>query len=153
MAKKKITQPSESSQNLLDAIMDDTPSIVSIPNTKKKYKVRWLKKGTQRKFTHIMSEEKDSTKISSKCAAVIILNDFWKIKFIYPLLWRWFYYFKQYNDAQLIPIIAEGKKKVPAEAFWTNITLLTGMKDTMMTMTKEEVERIRQEQATEKPLP
>lgn len=153
MTKKTIQQPDITAQRMLDEIMDDTPSLISIPNTKKKYKIRWMKNGAKRKFTSIMSQEKDSSKMSSKSAAVIILNDYWKIKLLYPILWRWFYYFKQYTDAQLMPIISEGKKKVPVEAFLTNITLLTGMRDTIMTMTRDEVEHIQREQVTEKPLP
>lgn len=39
------------------------------------------------------------------------LNGYWKIKFLYPFLWRWFFYIKQYGDHELMKVIAVGKKK------------------------------------------
>lgn len=86
------------------------------------------------------AEEED--KIICKCAAVLkIGNGFLKEKFLYPLMWRWFYYVKGYASDELLPYIEECKKKVPAESYYASIILLTGMKDTMMAMTREEVNR------------
>jgi hypothetical protein len=95
---------------------------------------------------------KDDT-LSAKTAALIVLNNYWKIKCFYPILWRWFFYVKEYTDEQLSEILATGKKKVPYIPFLTNTILVTGMRDTMMTMTKEEAERIRQGLPTAKPQP
>ena len=81
-----------------------------------------MKPGTMRKLTHIMLAKDNDAKVSCMSAALIILNDFWKIKFLYPILWRWFFYIKQYTDDELFPIIAAGKKKVPAKNFFMNIT-------------------------------
>ena len=47
-------------------------------------------------------------------------------------------------------VIAVGKKKIPVEDYLTATIYLTAMKDTMMTMTKEEAEHILHEQATDK---
>ena len=138
MAKKKLEQPSLDSERLLDEILGDSVELVSMRGRKKSYPVRWMKPGTMRKLTHIMLAKDNDAKVSCMSAALIILNDFWRIKFLYPILWRWFFYIKQYTDDELFPIIAAGKKKVPAKNFFMNITLLTEMKDTIMIMKKEE---------------
>lgn len=138
MATKKLEQPTLNSERLLDEILGDSVELVSMRGHKKTYPVRWMKPGTMRKLTHIMLAKDNDPKVSCMSAALIILNDFWKIKFFYPILWRWFFYIRQYTDDELFPIIAAGKKKVPAKNFFMNITLLTEMKDTIMIMKKEE---------------
>lgn len=75
----------------------------------------------------------------------MVLNGYFKIKFFYWFLWRWFYYVKQYLEIELHPLIDEGKKKVRAEDYYINTIFLIGMKDTMIAMTREEAERFRQE--------
>jgi hypothetical protein len=96
---------------------------------------------------------KDSDKNNCKVAACIILNGLWSIKLRYWFLWRWFYYVREYTDEQLAPIIEEGKKKVPVEAYYESTILAIGMRDTMMAMTRAEVERILQEHSTGQPTP
>lgn len=147
---KNIEMPAIEDEKVLDSVMNDASEEVYIAGTKKKYRIGWLKKGTMRKITsETLGDTKDDT-LSAKTAALIILNNYWKIKFFYPILWRWFFYVKEYTDEQLAEIIAVGKKKVPFMAFLTNTILVTGMRDTIMTMTKEEAERIRQGLHTEK---
>lgn len=149
MSKKKIETPTIEDEQLLDSVMEDAKDEVSIKGTNKKYQIGWLKKGTMRKMTSVSLEEGKDDMLSAKVAALVILNNYWKIKFFYPILWRWFFYIKEYTDDQLSEIIAVGKKKVPYIAFLTNTILVTGMRDTIMTMTKEEAERIRQGLHTE----
>lgn len=88
-------------------------------------------------------------KVLCKCAAVIRLRGFVKLKMLYGLLWRWYYYVKEYGSEELLPYITESKKKVPAETYYASIILLTGMKDTMMAMTREEVDRFQAAQLME----
>lgn len=135
---KIIEQPSIDNERLLDDILGDSVEMVALRSKKKQYPIRWMKPGTMRKLTHIVLKKGNDSKVSCMSAALIIINDFWKIKFFYPILWRWFYYIKQYTDDELFPIIAAGKKKVPLQTFLMNITLLTEMKDTIMIMKKEE---------------
>lgn len=151
MRDKTIEMPTIEDEQLLDEIIEDSTTEVGIKDTKKKYRIGWMKKGTMRKITSVTLKKGDDDMLSAKTAALIILNNYWKIKFFYPILWRWFYYFKEYTDEQLSEIISVGKKKVPYIAFLTNTILVTGMRDTIMTMTKEEAERIRQGLHTEKP--
>lgn len=148
--KKKIEQPTIEDEKLLNEVIEDSFDIVAIKDTKKKYKIGWLKKGTMRKISSETLKDGEDDALSAKTAALVILNNYWKIKFFYPILWRWFFYIKEYSDDQLSEIIAVGKKKVPYIQFLTNTILVTGMRDTIMTMTKKEAERIRQELHTEK---
>lgn len=150
MSAKKIEMPSVEDEQLLNDVMEDSVDEVAIKGTNKKYKIGWLKKGTMRKITAVALEENKDDMLSAKTSALIILNNYWKIKLFYPILWRWFFYVKEYTDDQLSEILAVGKKKVPYVAFLTNTILVTGMKDTIMTMTKKEAERIRQGLHTEK---
>lgn len=144
---KYIDQPGVDDEKELNSVINNDASVVCIPGTRKKYRIKWLKHATTRKITSILhsTREGDDDKISCKAAAAIVLNDYWKIVFLYWILWRWFYYVRQYGDAHLLPLILEGKKKVPQEEFLTSTMLVIGMRDTIMTMTKKEVERFLQE--------
>lgn len=153
MSDKTIEMPNIEDEQLLNEVMEDSVDEVGIKDTKKKYKIGWMKKGTMRKISSVALEKGEDDTLSAKTAALIILNNYWKIKFFYPILWRWFFYVKEYTDDQLSEILAVGKKKVPYIPFLTNTILVTGMRDTIMTMTKEEAERIRQGLHTGKPQP
>ena len=146
--KNDITLPTPEDERLLNDVLEDSVDYVEVRG--KKYGISWLKRGTIRKFTSTMQKSGNDDKISCQCAAAIILNGYWKIKFFYPFLWRWFFYIKQYGDHELMKVIAVGKKKIPVEDYLTATIYLTAMKDTMMTMTKEEAEHILHEPATDK---
>ena len=127
-----ITLPKPEDEKLLNDVMEDSVDYVEVRG--KKYGISWLKRGTIRKFTSTMQKSGNDDKISCQCAAAIILNGYWKIKFFYPFLWRWFFYIKQYGDHELMKVIAVGKKKIPVEDYLTATIYLTAMKDTMMTL-------------------
>lgn len=57
------------------------------------------------------------------------------------------YYVAQYDESELTEVVTEGKKKVDAESYYLNTILLTGMKDTIMQMTRKEVEQFQAAQA------
>jgi len=152
-------------QRIYSALIDNKASEVSVLGTKRTYKIRWLKNGQLRKLSRLLLDEGKGSgettgseildsflsdnKLACKAAAIYILDGYWKIKFWYPLVWRWFYYIKQYDNIQLQPILDEGKKKIPQIQFLYTITSLTGAKDTLMQMRREEVESILREHATE----
>lgn len=144
----KISQPSEQAVNENDRIMENTRDVVTIPGTNKSYKIGYMHNKTIRKISHIMTATNPTNddKVSCKAAAAIILNGMFKITFLYWFLWRWFYYVKQYDEKQMTPIFEMGKKKVQQESYYLNTILLIGMKDTIMTMKKKEVELFLQEQ-------
>lgn len=167
MEEPHVEQPSEAQQRELKSLIEDTPTEVGILRTKKRYKIRWLKNGAVCKLSDLLihkgktdngDEEADGSvldvikadsKLACKAAATMILNGYWKIKFKYWFLWRWFYYVRQYDGVQLQEILAVGKKKVPLMPFYGTTTLLTGVKDTLMQMRTTEVEHILQERALE----
>jgi hypothetical protein len=136
--------PSEESEKELNDIIDDTAAETHIG--KRKYSIGALRYGVVRKMTGIIKKEKDDTKVSAKCVACIILRRYWKIRLLYWLVWRWIYYIREYREDELFPLINAAKKKVPVEAYLMNTIFLTGMRDTAMSMTREEVSHIRQEQ-------
>ena len=154
---EKVEQPSVDAQQVYLSLISNDAEEVQILRTKKKYKVRWLKNGQLEKLTRLLlhkksvDEEKttgsevldeilEDTKLACKAAAIILLDGYWKIKFRYPLLWRWFYYVKQYDNIQLAPILDAGKKKVPQMQFFQTIMSLTEARDSLMRMRAKEVE-------------
>ena len=139
-------QPIIEEERLLNSVVEDEVSRVDVRGTT--YKLKYMRNATIRKITDVMLKDGDDSKVSSKCAALMVLNGYFKIKFFYWFLWRWFYYVKQYLEIELHPLIDEGKKKVRAEDYYINTIFLIGMKDTMIAMTREEAERFRQELST-----
>ena len=146
---ERINIPTPEDEEQLNDIMEDRSTLVDLRG--KKIPIGWLRRGTIRKFTDIMSKKGNDDKVSCQAVAAIVLNGYWAIKFQWWLLWRWYYYIKQYGDNELGPIIAMAKKKIPVKAYFAATILLTAMKDTMMTMTKEEANNILQEPPMAKP--
>ena len=93
------------------------------------------------------TSEMDESKVNCKVAALFRLNGFFMIHLFYWLVWRWMYYVKEYRNEELLPYLAECKKKVGLESYIYTTILVTGMKDTVMSMTREEVEHIQAELA------
>jgi hypothetical protein len=134
-----IEQPNKETEELLNALIEDEPEIVEMNG--KSYKIGALRHGLVRKLTKIALTEKDERKVTTKSVAAIILRRFWRIKLFYWFLWRWFYYVKEIPETEMIKVFIAAKKKLPATAYSLNITLLIGMKDTIMTMTRDEAKR------------
>ena len=162
----KIEQPSRDEQREYVSARDNDATIVAIKGTKKKYKLRWLRNGQIEKLSRLLirkasTDDKDKdaddilnavlsdTKLACKTAAIYLLDGYWKLKFRYWYLWRWFYYIRQYSNDQLQDILVEGKKKVPLTQFLTLTMSLTEAKVTLMMMRTEEAERILQGLASE----
>lgn len=163
---QKLDQPSDEVQRLYLSMINNDGEEVTILRTKKKYVIHWLKNGQLEKLTRLLLHKKtvddekttgndvmdtilEDAKLACKAAAIILLDGFWKIKFCYWFLWRWFYYIEQYDNIQLEPILIAGKKKVPQIQFLRSIMLLTEAKDSLMRMRVKEVEATLQEQSTE----
>lgn len=144
MSKKKqeIEQPSQEAEQAYNAIIEDTPEIVIMRG--KKYKIRAMTNELVRRLTDLALNEKEECKVTTKSVALIVLRKWWKIKLFYPILWRWYYYIKEIPEAELSAVIETAKKKLPVESYYRNTILLTGIKDTAMAMTREEVNRFLQ---------
>lgn len=150
MATKKIEQPSVELQEVLDDILNETPTEYTFRG--KKRMLGWLHKGTTRKFTHIELKEKNEWKKRIKQCAVVQLNNVWKIRFFYWLLWRYYYYIIDLDVWEVLGVLNIAKKKIQSAAFQLTTILATAMTDAMMTMTKAEAEHIQAEQAGEEHL-
>lgn len=161
-----IEQPSLESQRTYVSIRDNDATVVSILGTNKKYKIRWLKNGQIDRLSRLLIRKGDTdnedgtndspldailddSKLACKAAAIYILDGYWKLRFRYWYLWRWFYYIRQYDNVQLQAILDEGKKKLPLTQFLMSTMSLTGAKATLMNMRTEEAEHILQELASE----
>lgn len=147
--KEEIKQPDALLQEKLDELFNATPENVEVNG--KTYKVGWIHNGTERKFTHVMATEKDPHKANCKIATLILLNNKWKIMFMYWFLWRWYYYVKDLDTVDVLKIMDVAKKKVQHEAFYLVTIYSTEMTDLMMTMTKKEVSRIQAAQRGAQP--
>ena len=154
---EKVEQPSLDAQQIYLSLISNDAEEVGILRTKKKYKRRWLKNGQLEKLSRLLLHKKtidektttgsdvmdailEDNRLACKAAAIIILDGYWKIKFRYWWLWRWFYYVRQYDNIQLHDILEVGKKKVPLNQFFATIMSLTEAKDSLMRMRAKEVE-------------
>lgn len=140
---KRIKEPSLEDEKLLNEIIENNPD--KLKALGKEWNIGYLKAGTKRKITNILMNEKQEDKVTSKCTAALLLNGYFKLFFFYWFLWRWIYYIKQYGDDELLPIIEYCKKKVDVENYCIATIYLTEMRDTIMTMTREEVRHFLQE--------
>lgn len=138
------------------------PSRVLIPGTKRTITLREMHPGTIEKITKIWIERdlasaevnngsellKDLVKepyFAFKEAAAYYLNHDIKLRLFWPFLWRWWAF--RYTESQMLPIIQEGKKKLPA---WTHYEVMVYSMDTRtdwMKLTKKEAEQYQAEQA------
>lgn len=163
-----LEQPSDDLQKLYTSMIEDDYTECGILHHSAKYKVRWLRNGQIEKLSRLLVGKHDNdaedtegsvleamqsdAKLACKAAAIYTLPRWWKLKLLYWIRWRWFYYVKEYSFLELKDIITEGKKKVPQMPFYTVITSLIGAKATLMTMRAKEVEAILQERDTEQRL-
>lgn len=158
-----VGQPTLEMQREYKSLTDNIPTEVAILGTNKKYLIRWLKYGQLSKLSKLLIRKHDvdnkdvgesalskadmiigDSKLACKASAIYVLNGFWTLHLKYWFLWRWFYYVRQYDYAQLTPILTEGKKKVPLMPFLGTTTLLIGAKDSLLQMTTMEAEHILQ---------
>lgn len=143
MNDKTINQPTTAEQKTLDDVLENSIDYITIRG--KKFGIKWLHRGTIRKLTHVLHSCKSEDEVTAKCASLIILNNWWKIRLFHWIYWRMLW--KKYTDTELTDVVVIGKKKVELQKLeYLNATMfLTGMRDTIMTMTRKEAERILQE--------
>lgn len=126
---------------------------VQIPRTNKKYLVRTLTPNQMEDLAKLLIPSKENvadaviedTKIAAKAAAIYLRPGYWKRKLSYWFLWRWFYYIKQYDCAQLQPILSAGQNSIPYIDFLKTMSILVNQKTTQMRMTRAEAEKVMQE--------
>lgn len=149
--KKNVREASLEDERLLMSVKQNYADPVVVRG--KTFNIKWLHPATAEWITALMLKEGNDGKILSQAAALIVLNGFWKTHLFYWFVWRWFYYIKQYNSIELMPIIEMGQKKTQQEArmaYLNATTLLTALRDTIKQMTKAEAEHFLQELRTAK---
>lgn len=143
---KSIKKPTIEQEGELNSVVENKKDYVEVRG--RQWGVRWLHNEAIRRVTDLMLNEKEEDRVVCKCAAVLRLDRYFKIKFFYWFLWRWYYYVREYTYGELLPFISLCKKKVQVEEYLMATMLLTGIKDTAMNMTRKEVSRILQEHST-----
>ena len=138
------------------------PSKVRIPGTKRTITLREMHPGTIEKVTKIWIERdlasakvtdgedvaKDLVKepyFAFKEAAAYYLNHDIKLRLFWPFLWRWWAF--RYTESQMLPIIVEGKKKLPLTAHFEIMAYSMDTRTDWVKMTKMEAERYQAAQA------
>ena len=145
----------------LNEIVEDTPTIVVIPGTKKSVRLRGVKPYTLERITKLWLErdsmivpEDSSATLRSMCsepyfavkeALYFVLNSWWKINLFHRFLTFWWGKVKGYTDEQMLPIILEGKKKLPLTEHWMIMAYSADMRTDIVKMTKMEAEQFRAE--------
>ena len=146
-----MEQPDTELQRELNDIIENRKEKVEIAGThrlfsrKPRYvRMGYMHYGTMRRLTDISLDRRTGTKNESKVlcreAAVLRLNGYFSIALFYWAVWRWYYYIRQYHIEQLLGIFQTAKKKVPQTGYYLATMLTTNMRDTVMAMTREEVE-------------
>ncbi len=154
-------QPDKKARKAYREIVDNTPTTIAIAGTTRTVQVCGLKPYTIECLTRLWGQREMSIPTDSadtlkaectdpyftiKCACVITINSYWGLRFIYPFKWRIWAFLREYTEAQMEPIIAEGKKKLPLESFWRNMVFLTDMRADWKKMTRKEAETFQAEQ-------
>ena len=163
-----IKQPSLAGRAAYNDVINDLPALVPIPGTRRAVQVRGIKPYTLERLTRLwlsrdirVAEDSSETLrelcrdpyFSIKQAALIVLNGYWRIRLLFPLLWRWWAYVRGYTEGQMTPIITEGKKKLPLTPYWMNMAFTADMRADWMKMTAKEAEQFRRELLTERNAP
>lgn len=143
---KAPTQPSIEAERELESLVDNDKEYVVVRG--KRIGFHDLNLWGLHKISKIMLKEGgDELSINCKCLAAAKLNGYFKIKFFWWILWRWYAYIKNYTDSELNEAIKLIKKKVDLASviYCVNTTFLIGMKETIMLMNREEAEATRRE--------
>jgi len=128
-------------EQVLNGILEDGNTNLRLG--KKVKKIKWVRNGTLRKITSIMLKDGDKEyedTITAKLAAAYLLNGYWKIKFFWWIKWRLMW--DRYSNAELKELIEECKKKVQLKEYYEIMISQIGLKDTLQTMTRKEVEAV-----------
>lgn len=143
MAKEKpVKEATREDEQALVSVVENQKDIVTVRG--KKFRIGWMHPAVGDWISALMARDGNDNKILSQASALIVLNGFWKCHLFYWIVWRWFYYVRQYNAMELTPIITTAQKKTAREAavaYLNDTMLLTALSTTKKQMTKAEAER------------
>ena len=139
-----MRQVSKSARRDYDAIVNDIPTEVTIPGTRrtvriygiKPYTIECLTRLWLRRDMKVAGSSADELRslceepyFSVKEASLFVLNGYYRIKLLYPILWRIWGRLRGYTDEQMSPIIQEGKKKTSAHGTLDEYGILGGYEE------------------------
>lgn len=130
-----------------NSIVENEADIVVVRG--RKVSIKWVHPGTQRKLSKVMVKYGSDDTLQYRCAAICVLNGYFKILFFYWFLWRWYFFVKGYAPEELKPIFELAKKKVQQETSLQNMVSLIAVKDTLKKQTMTSVESILQKLVSE----
>ena len=148
---KTPTQPTLEDERALEGVVDNEAEYAVIRGRKVAF--RPLNRWGLHKISKVMIEEGgDELAVNCKCVAAARLNGYFKIKFFWWILWRWYAYFRNYTDIELAEAIQLIKKKVEIAlaVYSLNTTLMIAMRETVMKMNRAEAKAILQELSGDK---
>lgn len=146
---KAPTQPTLEDERVLEGIVDNDKEYITIRG--RRFGFRDLNGWGLHKISKIMIKEgEDELSVGCKCLAAARLNGYFKIKFLWWVLWRFYYYIRQYRDIEIAEAVTLIKKKaVSALAVYSlNTTLLIETRETVMRMNRAEAKATLQELST-----
>ena len=160
-----MKQVSTQAQQEYNRMVWDIPTRVHIPGTRRYVSLTGVHPYTLERLTRLWMEREDarvpdnsSETLKSLCkepyftikeAVIFTLNSWWKLHLVYPFKWRIWADLRGYTEEQMMPIIQEGKKKLPLTAHWTNMAFSGDMRTDWMKMTTKEAEQYRAELLSE----
>lgn len=135
------------------SIMNDRPTTIIIPGTKHKVRIGFLRDCTVDKVTHLLLEREEQEEkaesgedlmrsaakhpyLNLKIAVCYVLNDYWKLRLWFHLVWRWWAYVWRLDESQVGAVLAEAKKKTNLTLLWysTNIRCCADIRADLKTM-------------------
>lgn len=93
----------------------------------------------------MLKGNKATRQFYAKCAAAVLLNNFFGLHLFWWIKWRYLYYFSKLNGEDYLKIITEAKKKATEQEYSLAMVFLMDMTTTWTTMTKKEAEEYRHE--------
>ena len=153
MAKKTIvpTQPSLDDERALEGMVDNDKEYAVVRGRRMGF--HDLNPWGLHKVSRIMLKVGgDELAIGCKCLAAARLNGYFKIKFLWWILWRFYAYWRQYTDIELAEALKLIKKKVDVASvvYCVSTTLMIGMRETIMKMNRAEAKATLQELSGDK---
>ncbi len=121
------------------SIMNDTSTVVEIPRTKHKVKMGFLRDCTVDKVTRLLLEREEQEEnetsaeglmksaakhpyLNLKIAVCYVLNDYWKLRLWFPLVWRWWAYVWRLDESQVASVLVEAQKKTADLLNWYSMS-------------------------------
>ncbi len=160
-----LRQPTPQERKEFTDIVNDAPTVVTIPGTKRTVTLTATKPYTIERLTQLWIEHdasipKDSAEVlrsmskdpyfAVKEALLFVLNGYYKIRFFYRMLCWWWGKVKGYTDDQMTAIIIEAKKKIPLEGAFITRSSTADMTNDLIAMRKKELLQYQQELLTVK---